>query len=94
MARFKIIKEAYVKYSMTTWQGTVDFDGTEVLYRFSESDDGSVLFVYDEISGWSESDLSDKNHASLYAACIEWGSPEEIGSVGTICDMEIDEYTE
>ena len=37
MATFTIKEEAYIKYQLTTYQGTVEMDGEEVTYRFNST---------------------------------------------------------
>ena len=88
MAQFKVLKEAYVRYSMTTWQGVVEIEGEEITYRYSEDDNGASLYTYNEANGWEESDLSNQSHAMIYAACMEWGTPEDFGTTGEIVELD------
>jgi hypothetical protein len=92
MAKIKVVKEAYIKYQLTTWQGVVEINGEEIKYRYSEHDNGDELYVYDG-NDWVESDLSEENHKVLYAAIQEWGNPEELGSAGEEVDID-DSYIE
>ena len=92
MAKIKVVKEAYIKYQLTTWQGVVEINGEEIKYRYSEHDNGDELYIYDG-NDWVESDLSEENHKVLYAAIQEWGNPEELGSAGEEVDID-DSYIE
>ena len=89
MATFTIKDEAYIKYSLTTWQGEAEFEGETLRYRFSEDDNGQEAFVWTD-EGWS----SDHPFcAVLFATVSEWGSPAEFGPVGEVCEID-DEMVE
>jgi len=87
MAKIKVVKEAYIKYQLTAWQGVVEINGEEIKYRYSEHDNGDELYIYDG-NDWVESDLSEEIHRFLYSAIQEWGNPEEIGSLGEEVDID------
>ena len=91
MAKFKVIDEAYIRYQMTTWQGEIEINGETILYRYSEDDNGTELYVYNEADGWSEAAVDDnENYAILYAAIGEWGNPEEFGAKGEEFEEDLD----
>ena len=90
MANFKVLEEADVVYSLTTWQGAVEFEGETLRYRFSEDENGQEAFVFVEGEGWTS------EHAFvpvLWATVSEWGSPVEFGQSGEECDID-DELVE
>lgn len=87
MANFKVLEEADVVYSLTTWQGSVEFEGETLRYRFSEDENGQEAFVFVEGEGWTN------EHAFvpvLWATVSEWGSPVEFGQPGEECDIDDD----
>jgi hypothetical protein len=88
MATFKVTKEAYIQYSLTTWQGEIEFEGEKIAYRFSEDENGQTLYILDGYN-WVEADGSKQAYAAIFAACNEWGNPEELGSAGE--EVEIDD---
>lgn len=94
MASFTVKEEAYVKYSMTTWQGEVEMDDEIINYRYSEDDNGAELYILGE-SGWESADLDEETgnekHKLLWGAIMMWGTPEDFGSVGEVCDIDEDE---
>lgn len=95
MANLKVTSEAYIKYSMTTWQGEVEIDGEEICYRYSEDDNGAELYILDEDQGWLEADLDEEDgnekHRLLWGAIMMWGTPEDFGTTGAICDIDEEE---
>lgn|GEM_PF-1195124 len=94
MNTLKILKEARIAYSMTTWQGTVILNDELLEYRYNEDDNGATLFVYHEEDGWTgwvESDLTNENHKILWAAIMSWGTPEELGNAGEEIDLDQEE---
>jgi len=85
MVTFTVKEKAYVRYSLTTWQGEAEYEGETLRYRFSEDDNGQEAFVWTD-EGWS--------HAHPFCAVIlatvsEWGSPEEFGHIDE--KVEIDD---
>ena len=84
MKEFKVKEPAYIAYQLTTYQGSVEIEGEEVKFRYSEDDNGDEFFVLSE-EGWEASDLSDPKHLLIYAAIGEWGNPE---------DWEVDQLIE
>lgn len=95
MATLTVKEEAYVRYSMTTWQGEVEIDGEEIRYRYSEDDNGAELYILDEDRGWLEADLDEEDgnetHKALWGAIMMWGTPEEFGTNGSVCDIDEEE---
>lgn len=90
MANFKVLEEAYVRDSSVLYQGKVEFEGEEVMYRYYEDNNGADTFVWTESEGWA------KDHPFipvLWATVSEWGSPVEFGQPGEVCDIE-DELVE
>ena len=90
MANFKVKSEAYVKYMMTTWQGEVTINEKDIVYRYSEDDNGATLFTLED-EGWVESSLEIEEHQIIWAAIMSWGNPEEFGGAGSEVDIEDDE---
>jgi hypothetical protein len=94
MAKINIKECAYITYQRTTWQGEVEIKGKTITYRYSEDGNGAELYVYTE-NNWQEVDVTEDNYAILYAAIIEWGNPEELGTDGDIIDIDdeiVNEY--
>ena len=92
MAEIKILKEADIVYSRTTWQGKVEINGEEIVYRFTEDDHGAEMYIFVEGSGWESADLEqDQNNIVLWGAIMAFGNPEEMGSVGETVDMDDEE---
>lgn len=87
MAKINIKEGAYIKYQRTTWQGEVEIKGETIIYRYSEDDNGSELYVFTE-NNWQEVNTTEDNYATLYAAIIEWGNPKELGEDGDIIDID------
>ena len=85
MANFTVKEEAYIKYSMTTWQGEVEMDDEIITYRYSEDDNGAELFILSE-DGWVAADLDEETgnekHKILWGAIMMWGTPEDFGPIG------------
>lgn len=75
--KFTVKETPYIRYQMTTHQGTVLFDDEEVTFRFSEDDNGSEFYILGE-KGFEQSPLEDPKHIAIYAAIMEWGNPEEL----------------
>ena len=71
----KIKEEGYIKYQMTTWQGEVNIDGEDIIYRWSEDDNGDEFFVLIE-DNWVSVDLADERYLAIYTAIMEYGTPE------------------
>lgn len=97
MAKFTVKQEAWVAYSMTTWQGKIELDGQEIQYRYSEDDNGVEVYFMTE-AGWEAAglvgtDWADRAYAIICAAAGEWGSPEEFGSAGELVEVD-DELVE
>lgn len=93
MAKFTVKQEAFIAYSMTTWEGKIELDGQEIHYRYSEDDNGVEVYFKTE-AGWESAgmvgtDWSDQAYGIISAAASEWGSPEEFGSSGE--EVEIDD---
>ena len=90
MATFKVVNEAYITYSLTTWQGEAEFEGETLRYRFSEDDNGQEAYVWVENDGW----VTDHPFcAVLFATVSEWGSPEEFGPIDEVVEID-DEIVE
>lgn len=87
MAKINIKEGAYIKYQRTTWQGEVEIKGETIIYRYSEDDNGSELYVFTE-NNWQEVNTTEDNYAILLAAIIEWGNPGELGEDGDIIDID------
>jgi len=95
MAKITVKREAEVVYSRTTWQGVVEIKGETIEYRYSEDNNGTELYIWKEETGWKEADLNSDNYAVLWAAIMEWGTPEDFGSINQIVDLDdeiIDDY--
>jgi len=91
MAKLKVTSEAYVKYSMTTWQGEIEMNGEVICYRYSEDDNGAELYILDEDQGWLQADFEEnETHKILWGAILMWGTPEDFGTTGSICDIDDD----
>ena len=95
--KIKIVEEGYVAYSLTTWQGEVEVNGQPIVYRYSEDDNESVLYVLNENeNGWERADEdNNETHKILWAAIQAWGTPEEMGSAGEFADIddtELEDY--
>ena len=75
--KFTVKETPYIRYQMTTHQGTVLFDEEEVTFRFSEDDNGSEFYILEE-DGFNQSDLEDPKHIAIYAAIMEYGNPEHL----------------
>lgn len=85
MANFKVVEEAYERDSSILYQGKVEFEGQEVMYRYYEDNNGAEALVFVEGEGWTN------QHAFvpvLYATISEWGSPYEFGQPGEECDID------
>lgn len=90
MASFKVVNEAYVAYSLTTWQGEAEFEGETLRYRFSEDENGQEALVWVEGDGW----VTDHPFcAVLFATVSEWGSPEGFGPIDEVVEID-DEFVE
>tara|TARA_B110000259_G_scaffold146126_1_gene164676 strand:- start:2500 stop:2787 length:288 start_codon:yes stop_codon:yes gene_type:complete len=87
MAKIYIKKGAYVAYQRTTYQGEVEIAGEEIIYRWSEDDNGAEMYVLLE-GNWKEVNTSEGNYAVLYAAIMEWGNPEEFGDDNDTIDLD------
>lgn len=98
MATFTIKEEAYIKYQLTTYQGTVEMDGEEITYRFSADDNGEELYIFNEDTGYERIEFYGEvieKYAPLLAAIGEWGNPEDMGPVGKVVeidDMIVEDY--
>ena len=90
MATFKVLEEAYERDSSILYQGKVEFEGQEVMYRYYEDNNGQESFVFVEGEGWV---TEHPFLPVLYATVSEWGSPYEFGSVNEECDID-DELVE
>lgn len=90
----KIVEEGYVKYSLTTWQGSVEINGSPITYRYSEDDNGAELYILNENqTEWERADEENvENHKVLWVAIQAWGSPEEMGTSGDYVDLEEEEF--
>jgi hypothetical protein len=86
MANFKVVEEAYVKQESVLYQGEVEFEGNQLLYRYFEDNNGQDYYVFVEGEGW----VSEHPFIPILMACIgEWGSPVEFGKSGE--DIDIDD---
>lgn len=97
MAKFTVKQPAHIRYSMTTWEGQIEYKGETINYRYSEDDNGAELFILDW-DKWAPADLEENfTHQMIWAACMEWGSPEEFGDMEEkveIDDFIIEDYCE
>ena len=97
MAKFKVKQPANIRYSMTTWEGQISYKKRIIDYRYSEDDNGAQLYILDE-GAWQYADLEDNFvHQMIWAACMEYGSPESFGEPGVkveIDDFIIEDYAE
>lgn len=96
MATFTIKEEAYIKYQLTTYQGTVEMDGEEVTYRFSADDNGEEFYIFNEDTGYERIEFygeANEKYAPLLAAIGEWGNPEDMGPAGEVIEID-DEIVE
>jgi len=86
MANFKVIKKAELN-SENKWIGELEFEGEILKYSYKEDINGQEVLIL--VSGeWVYTHpLKDV----IYAACQEWGNPEEFGDSGT--ENEIDDET-
>ena len=90
MATFKVLEEAYEKDWAVLYQGKVEFEGQELMYRYYEDHNGTDYFVFVEGEGW----VGEHPFIPVLMATVsEWGSPYEFGSAGEVCDIE-DELVE
>lgn len=89
MAEFTIKKEAFICYSMTTWEGIIEINGETIEYRYSEDDNGQEVYILTE-QGWEQGhEICDV----IYACCQEWGNPESFGPIGVTLKID-DEIVE
>ena len=85
MANFKVVDEAYKKYEMITWQGEVEFEGENILYRYSEDNNGTESFVFAD-GDW----VTDHPFIPvLEVTVMEWGTPTEFGAAGEECEIDV-----
>jgi hypothetical protein len=84
MAKFTVTQEASLQQS-DLWQGAVEYNGTEMQYRYYDGYDGQEVYVLTE-QGWEQgTELGDV----IYACCQEWENPGEFGPIGE--EIEIDD---
>ena len=92
--KITVKEEANIVYQMTTHQGVVEIDGETVTYRYSEDDNGAELYILGE-SGWESADLDEETgnekHKILWGAIMMWGTPEDFGPIGEVCEIDEDE---
>lgn len=86
MNKIKIKEEASIIYQRTTHQGKVEINGESLEYRYSEDDNGMEFYIYTD-NGWEEVDYSEGSYAILYAAIMECGNPEELGTTDSIIEI-------
>jgi hypothetical protein len=90
MAQFTIIQEASLQQA-DLWQGEVEYKGEKLQYRYYDGWDGQEVYVLTE-KGW---ELGQELGDVIFACCQEWGSPEDFGPIGELCEIEdelIEEY--
>ena len=87
--KFTVKETPYIRYQQTTYEGTFDFEGEEVTFRFSEDDNGSEFYILEE-DGFNQSDFEDPKHIAIYAAIMEYGNPEHLEEGE---EIELDEET-
>ncbi len=85
MAIFKIIQEASLQQS-DLWQGTVEYKGETLQYRYYDGFDGQEVYILTD-QGW---ELGTELGNVIYAACQEWGGVEDFGPIGQICEIDDD----
>ena len=73
MHKVKVISRSKLIYRMVTHQGTIEINGKEIEYRYSEDDNGATLYTYESHGGWTEYDPSIPEHEILSMMISEWG---------------------
>ena len=43
--KFTVKETPYIRYQQTTYEGTFNFEGEDITFRFSEDDNGSEFYI-------------------------------------------------
>lgn len=84
----KLTQTYRMKYQLTTWQGAVEVDGTEYIFRYSEDDNGSQFFIFND--GWEEVCIEDKPvYEAIYYAVSDGYFCEGM-EPGEVVELDVD----
>ena len=92
--KVKVIEEASEISWSTTHQGIIEVDGTQVEYRYFETNKSSEFYVWNkDEGGWEEfwaEDEDESPEAVAFNLCV-MNSPADMGVEGEEYEYEIDE---
>lgn len=87
----KVIEQSHLIYRQETFEGIVELDGKQLKFRYSEDDNGSELYLWnEETKSWDEMDYDNPSHTDLSDICGAI-NPEEFGPAGSEWDVEPDD---